>query len=279
VPFWRSGRGRRAKVESGANVEGSTDAGGGQDAGREPTTVEAAMRRVAEQDTQGNRRVLFELLLGATLIAATADPPPATGEPRLVTFTTDEGTALPVFTGIDALRAWRLTGYTPVSLPGRTLFEMAVRFNTARIEVNPASVPRGWISRAEIAALAEGRIPAGPPAEANADAQAEVRIVPPPVRPPEALIEAARRALAAQPHVAAGWLFAMAHGSEPPQLMIGVELTGDIDQATTDTTMQLIVEETWARSADADRLRFIVVAPQALRDTLASGAGELVFTR
>ena len=45
------------------------------------------------------------------------------------------------------------------------------------------------------------------------------------------------------------------------------------------TTMQAIVEETWARSADADRLRFMLVAGAGVPTTLADGAGELIFER
>ena len=90
-------------------------------------------------------------------------------------------------------------------------------------------VPRGWISRAEIEALAQGRVPLGPrhrrlqradAAAATSPRQGRARA--PTVRPPEALIEAARRALEAQPHAVAGWLFATVPASGPPQLMVGV---------------------------------------------------------
>ena len=101
----------------------------------------------------------------------------------------------------------------------------------------------------------------------------------PSVRPPEALIEAARRALEAQPHAVAGWLFATVPASGPAQLMVGVQLADGLDRATEHATMQAILEETWARSADADRLRFMVVAGNAFRKTLAGGAGELIFER
>ena len=43
--------------------------------------------------------------------------------------------------------------------------------------------------------------------------------------------------------------------------------------------LQAIVEETWARSTDADRLRFMIVAREALHKTLVGGAGELIFKR
>jgi len=160
---------------------------------------------------------------------------------------------------------------------GRALFEMAARYETARIEVNPGSVPRGWISRTEIEALAQGRLPLGPKDELAP--AGEMLVARPGVRPPDALIEATRRALEAQPHVVAGWLFASVQGAGPPRLMVGVQLTRGIDQATTEETMQAIVEETWARSSDAHQLRWMIVARQALYDTLVGGAGELIFRR
>ena len=95
----------------------------------------------------------------------------------------EDGPALPVFTRIEAMLAWRPTGYGPVALTGRTLFETAARYKTAKIEVNPASVPRGWISRAEIESLAQGRVPLGPsgqPAAARASPRPPTSPRPPP---------------------------------------------------------------------------------------------------
>ena len=235
------------------------------------------MRRVAAQDTPENRRALFELLLRATLLAATADQSPSGSEQGLATLTGKNGPVLPVFTRAEALLAWRPSGYAPVAVTGRALFEMAARYQTARIEVNPASVPRGWISRTEIEALAQGRLPLGPVQELGP--AAEMTVGPPAVRPPDALVQAASRALEAQPHAVAGWLFATAQGDGPPQLMIGVQLVRGLDQAATEETMQAIVEETWARSADADQLRFMVVARQGLSEMLRRGAGVLIFKR
>ncbi len=239
------------------------------------------MRRVAEQDTPENRRALFELLLDATLTAAAIDKPPTGAEQGLAMLEGKDGPVLPVFTGVDALRAWRPTGYTAVAVPGRTLFDMAVRYNASRIEVNPASMPRGWISRIEIAALARGRIPPGPTEAPEHPSQppSQVKVGRPAVRPPDALIEAARRALESQPHAVAGWLFVMAEGSDPPRLMVGVQLTRGLAQPDVEATMQAILEETWARSTEADQLRFMLVADRAFRETLASGAGELIFER
>ena len=95
----------------------------------------------------------------------------------------------------------------------------------------------------------------------------------------DALVDAARRALETQPHVVAGWLFATEQGGGPSQLMVGVQLARGLDEAATRETMQAIVEETWARSTDADRLRFMVVAQRSLYDTLRRGGGELIFKR
>ena len=251
--------------------------------------VEGAMRRVAEQDTPENRTALFELLLGATLLAATPDSSSGGTEPGLATIAGEDGPALPVFTRLEAMLAWRPTGYGPVALTGRTLFETAARYKTAKIEVNPASVPRGWISRAEIESLAQGRVPLGPsgqPAASNEPAPpkepappTELRLTRPTVRPPEALIEAARRALVAQPHTLAGWICETGRADGPPQLMVGVELARGLDQASVEETMQAIVEETWARSADAHRLKFMLLTGDAFRKRLAAGDGELIFER
>jgi hypothetical protein len=235
------------------------------------------MQRVAEQDTPGNRRTLFELLLASTLLGAAADPPPAGIEPGLATVAGENGPVLPVFTRPDALLAWRPRGYTPVAVTGRALFEMAARYEAARVEVNPASVPRGWISPTEIEALARGRLPLGPTQDVAP--AGGMKVGPPVVRPADELIEAARRALEAQPDAVAGWLFATEQADGPAQLMVGVQLARDLDRAATEGTMQAIVEETWARSTDADRLRFMVVAQQGLYDTLRRGGGELIFKR
>jgi hypothetical protein len=274
VPFWRRGRDRASNVgDVGAGSETVVDAAPPE---QPPSLeVEGAMRRVAENDTPEHRRALFELLLGATLLAATADTPPS--EQQLAMLAGDNGPVLPVFTRADALLAWRSSGYTPIAVTGRALFEMAARYETDRIEVNPASVPRGWISRAEIEALAQGQLPLGPTEPLVAPG--EMMVGPPAVRPPEALIDAARRALESQADAVAGWLFASSSGDGAAQLMVGVQLTRGLDQAATERTMQAILEETWARSADADQLRFMLVARQALRDALRRGGGELIFKR
>lgn len=287
VPFWRSGRNRGADGDPGdggaaAPDRSSTDPG---PPAEQPVSleVEQAMRRVAERDTPENRRALFELLLGATLLAATAQSTPESGEQGLATVAGEDGPALPVFTRNEALLAWRPTGYRPVALTGRTLFETAARYKTAKIEVNPGSVPRGWISRTEIDALAQGRVPVGPteepmPSHEHLPSQ-ELRVEPPSVRPPEALIEAARRAIEAQPNAVAGWLFATAPSDGTSRLMVGIQLATGLDRPSVEATMQAIVEETWARSSDADRLRFMVVAQQELYQSLVRGAGELIFER
>ncbi len=235
------------------------------------------MRRVAEQDTPEHRRALFELLLETTLLAAAADPSPPDSKPGLATLAGENGPVLPVFTRTDALLAWRPSGYKAVAVVGRALFEMAAQYKTSRIEVNPASVPRGWISRNEIEALAQGRLPLGLTQELAP--AGDVKIGPPAVRPPDALIESTRRALDAQPDAVAGWLFAMVQGDGAPQLMVGVQLSNGLDQAAEQSTMQAIVEETWARSTDADRLKFMIVAREALHKTLVGGGGELIFKR
>jgi hypothetical protein len=291
VPFWRSGRDRGADGGVDGNARDERAARPRAEQNRPERIaeqqasleVEGAMRRVAEQDTPENRTALFELLLGATLLAATPDSNSAGAEPGLAMITGEDGPTLPVFTRIEAMLAWRPTGYAPVALTGRTLFETAARYKTAKIEVNPASVPRGWISRAEIEALAHGRVPLGPsgqPAAGNEPASpTELKLARATVRPPEALIEAARRALVAQPHALAGWIFETVQAAGPPQLMVGVELARGLDQTSVEETMQAIVEETWARSADAHRLKFMLVNGDAFRNTLAGGAGELIFER
>lgn len=281
MPFWRRGRDRGKDAGPG-------DGGPGQPERTPPDPtpapqppesldLEGAMRRVAEQDTAEHRRALFELLLESTLLAATVDPsPPGGGEQGFATLAGDNGPVLPVFTRPDALLAWRPIGFRPVAVTGQALFEMAARYKTARIDVNPASVPRGWISRTEIEALSEGRLPLGPHEEVAPSG--ETKIGPPAVRPPDALIDAARRALESQPHAVAGWLYSVVQGDGAPQLMVGVQLARGLDQTAEQETMQAIVEETWARAAEADRLRFMVVGGEA-RKALTGGAGELIFKR
>ncbi|MGH2886115.1 MAG: SseB family protein [Solirubrobacteraceae bacterium] len=274
MPFWRRGRDRGTDADPAgtASLDPSPPA-----QHPEALEIEGAMRRVAEQDTPEHRRALFELLLGATLLATTADPAPAGAEQGLATVAGENGPVLPVFTRPEALLAWRPDGYKPVGVTGRVLFEIAARHKAARIDVNPASAPRGWISRTEIEALAQGRLPLGPTQELAP--AGGMKVGPPAVRPPDALIQAARRALEAQPHAVAGWLFATEQDDGAAQLIVGVQLARGLDQAATEETMQAIVEETWARSTDADRLRFMVVATKELYDTLRRGGGDLIFKR
>ncbi len=276
VPFWRPGRNRGSEAGGGGDEPAQLSPETHSEASEDPP-IERAMRRVAEQDTPEHRRALFELLLDTTLLAATADPSPPGAKPGLATVAGENGPVLPAFTRTDALLAWRPSGYRPVEVVGRALFEMAARYKTARIDVNPSSVPRGWISRSEIEALAHGRLPLGLTQELAP--AGDVQIGPPAVRPPDALIESARRALDGQPDAVAGWLFAMVQDDGAPQLMVGVQLAHGLDQTAEEATMQAIVEETWARSTDADRLRFMIVARQALHKTLVGGAGELIFKR
>ncbi len=241
--------------------------------------VERAMERVAAEDNADTRSALYNALLNTTLVAETASAPAEEGsrtpdEGETITFVmvaSDEGDVLPVFTSVDRLLEFRPQGTGYVALPSRALFEMAVASGTASLVVNPASATGGEIFRHELKALAQGRLPLG---ETEVVPEGtDLRIGQPAQPPPDDVVVAVRRAVAAEERAVEAWLFLIQEGANASELAIGIVLAEGLEDDAGNEAMRAIAD-----GAGADDLVFMRV-DGGLRSTLANGAGDLIFER
>ncbi len=246
--------------------------------------LERAMERVAIEDDADTRAALYNALLRTTLVIATPTPPAEEGwrtteegdELVLTMLESDDGPALPVFTSVERLREYHSEGGGYVALPSRALFEMAVTAGAAILVVNPASATGGVIYRAELEALARGRSPLGGRETEAVPAGTLLRIGLPAEPPPDEVVEAVRRAVAAEERAVAAWLFLMKKGEDAPALAIGVAVAEGVGDDAGDAAVRAILdgfESSWA-----GELIFLRV-DEELRDDLASGLGDLIFER
>lgn len=242
------------------------------------------MEAVAADDNAETRSALYRALLKATLVAATPGAPTeerswVAGEGEqigLVTLDGDEGPVVPIFTSVERLLEWQPSGSGYVALPGRAVFEMAAGTGIVALDVNPGSATRGMIVRSELEALARGRVPLGE-TEVSAE-KAEVRIGRAAQPPPDEVIDAVRRAVGAEEHAVAAWLYLMQQGANAPEHVVGVALAEGVTADAEQAAIRRIVENAGSESRGVEELLFIRVDEVFQRD-LADGAGELIFAR
>jgi len=248
-----------------------------------------AMAEVAAEDSGRTRVRLYEVLMNSSLVV----PTPERSEKRspgfytadgvtpleVVTLESPEGSVLPVFSSVSAMGKWRPSGGTYVAIPGHAVFEMAASADTQRVVLDPGSETSGWVSKSEIEALGRGLLPSGVAGE-PIPAGSIMRIGRPAskTRPADDVIEAVRQALAGEPRVVAGWLFLRQVDERPAEMLVGVQLSEGVTPDDVDEAMQSIVHRAAALTPEAGTLSYILVDDD-LRETLADGGGDLLFTR
>lgn len=243
-----------------------------------------AMDAVATHDTPERRALLFRLLLDSRVLAITPDQP---DEPRrftltqdmplrLLTFTDAEGIALPVFTDADALLRAFPQGAGYVTLPARTLFQMAVDNQTAKIALNPGSPTGGYLTRPEFDALAHGRLPIGG-SEVVAESAALRRRRPETPPPPE-VVAVLRAAMAAEPLVERAWYCLLSDGEMRPEPCIAIQLADGVAPEDERRVVGAILSFAGERS-EALRGYLLQVADVEVQRTLSSDAGVEFYRR
>ncbi|MEZ0069995.1 hypothetical protein ABIA32_006043 [Streptacidiphilus sp. MAP12-20] len=247
--------------------------------------LEAAMREVALHDSPQSRGLLYQLLLDALVIVAIPDEPAIAG-PRtlnagesltLVTTSDDDATVLPVFTHAEAVLAWRPEQGGMLTLPARAVLELAAANATNKIAINPGSATWGFVSRREIQALAQGRVPL-PDGSEVVTAAAEVRVGRPQSMPPAEVMTALSQALNAEPTANAAWIFVMQQGTTPGEMTVGVDFAAAPEDPRHRAAMRKIVDGTGAHCEAARGLMF-VTADQDWKAILEDGSGVEIFRR
>lgn len=159
---------------------------------------------------------MFERLLDGTLLVA------FDGDEIMALARADAPPALMAFTGPDSLALWGpVTRAKPVASSELMAFAAAGGFR--RLIVDPAGPVTAELSRLEIEALAEGRIPA--PGDSLAEDRGEVvELGPLLARVADDFVAGLRQALEAAPGVAAAYLFEAAPLDGARRLVIGLEL-------------------------------------------------------
>ena len=241
-----------------------------------------AMTALTADDTPENRQALYAALLHSTFIVPTTHP--LTGSngmshdldiDRLVTDTHDGQLVLFVFTDEDSLRQWQ-TENSPYSvLPASDTFQLALKHQAGSIQINPSGTVGGSISAGEIAALARGVTP-GSAEDVQVHQQAvesdtQVMLGAPSKPLPIKVAAQLQRSLAAQPIIAACYVFMLAMGSDAPQHIAGIVFYPQADDATKDAIMRQITSEVTATLKPNMQFAFMVLEGDMLhhvRDTV-----------
>jgi hypothetical protein len=140
----------------------------------------------------------------------------------------DGSQGLVAFTSELALRAWRPVGCPYVELVGSEVIRMALHSELKSIVINPRGPTGGYVSHAELLALAEG---------SDAAAPSTVRNLPPgsiqlhPLRAPPSreLADLVMTTAAGLPQIRAVWILDATIGNAPPHRMVVVEHAVGVD--------------------------------------------------
>jgi hypothetical protein len=251
-----------------------------EDPATDVDAIELAMQHLGDQDTEANRTALFTLLLDASLFVATSRVPSRKGTriteaDEQLSFSvsrTEEGTVLRVFTDVAHFaKAHPKEWY--IGLDARVLFELAQTNGVTRIELNPGTLPCGWISRREIEILAKGHVPVG--SEEVVPRGTGITVSRVTAEIPDHLIATVRTAVA-EAGAEEAWLFLVQSGARTPELAVGVVLADRLDDVQRNEAMRAVRDNVEVGSATG--LVFLVVTPD-LRTMLSRGAGDLIFER
>lgn len=224
-----------------------------------------AMRAVSVQDTPERRALLFRLLLDSTVIVATPDtggtPGIRTAEAgeqlSLVTFRDGDETVLPVFTSAPAVLAWRPGGTAITAMPTRALLEMAASADTGKIVIDPGSPTYGYLTRGEIRALAQGRLPLGSAGEVVPE-ETQVRIGRPQQPPGPSALASIRAALDSAPEAEQAWYFLMQQGQAAPELCIAIRLAPGVTGEAERRLVRSVIDQAAGESDEVKSLSFMI---------------------
>lgn len=216
-------------------------------------------------------------LIGSVLLAATPDEPETAGAWTLVERDVlsvlveedEHGLLTALFTFPGALARWRPEGGCYVERDAAWHFGVAAGDPEGRVVIDPGSDGSVVLGPAEVAALAEGRSPAG------AD---PTMLVATPLEPlPDAVSAAVRGALADEAAVRSARLFLVDQTGAGPQPMVLVELAPEVDADAVGEVMGRVIGQIAARTDEAGGLTFGLVTDD-WRTTYASG-GLPLFDR
>ena len=156
---------------------------------RNPRLVEA-MRLAAERGDRAGLVAVLQLLRDAPLVVPTLHDP-SSGEPRHRAIQTEDGPVFLAFTDLDALRAWDPEVREWAVVAGKDLAAAALEWDAARVAVNPSGPAAGDVLAGDLAWVASGEAPGGPPPPDPS----ELRLRAPSAAPDPALAEALRAAV------------------------------------------------------------------------------------
>ncbi len=235
----------------------------------------AAMTALTADDTPQNRQALYAALHHSTFLLPTTrartggnGTAPDLDLDGLVTATHDGQLVLFVFTDEDSLRQWQADESPCMALSALDTFQLALNYQAGSIQINPSSAVGGLLTAGEIAALARGVSP-GSAHDVQIHQQAVQSDIPvmlgAPSKPlPIKVAAQLQRSLAAQPIVAAGYVFMLALGHDAPQQIAGIVFYPQADDTTKDAIMRQITSEVTAVLKPQMQLAFMVLEADML---------------
>jgi hypothetical protein len=223
------------------------------------------MRKMADEDTPANRDALYKSMLAATFVVPTHAPEAAAGEDGgpapldgistslIIVPDYRQRPVLPVFTDIEALRAWAPEGVHCVGMPARQVFGLALRNDITAVAVNPAGPTGGLVMRAELELLARGEVPRigsdgqlqGDAVEPEGDAEPAEASLGAPGRVSDAQRRAVGDVLRRVPGVVAGHFFATCVANQKPRLVLGLEVDVTLRRGELERTVSEITAWLW----------------------------------
>ncbi len=248
--------------------------------------LSAALQVARRNPTPTTVAAFYEALLNSTLVLPVPEDlmPSSTAEPQyetddeepipLVTFEDDAGeTVLVAFTDEDAAIAWEPEGMAYVGLRGLDLVLLAAEHAIASIVLNPGNDNTWRMSRADIATLAQGELPAHTVTAPEVGvAGTTVVIAPPTEAPPARWQMAVREILAGYPSIEAAYVFELHLAREGSRLAIGLELYREMTSEAQDRLVDTVLSDFAAHLPEDQTLEFVILDEpdllQAVRDAV-----------
>lgn len=243
-----------------------------------------AMENAASSDSPQSREILYEVLIDATLLAITPEPPAKTGvhpvgedQPiQLVTANDAQGPLLPLFTNIEAIRQWHPNPQGYVMLPARDVFEHTAATNPCRIALNPGSQIRGVLTPPEIEALAQGRVP-DTKAELLAD-PLNMAVAKSSTPPPREVIQTIRSLLMPEKKITQAWYFDVERDFLFTNQAVAIRFAEGTAPAEQDRIMRSLVHEAGRAEPKLASFLFQIATPEIIT-AMEDGNGDEFFVR
>ncbi len=250
-----------------------------------PTNPELhiTLQALVDEDTPARRADFYQALLRSVLILPSDAPISETTEQRTLTADSqlklvafqnqDGGIVIPAFTDEDSVLAWRPEGTPYVALRAPDFLALIARHPTAEVILNLAGPVRGYLTRAELEALAQSQMPQPEAVVKTSKLAVGQVLVTAPEAPLDTLLHAAlQQTLARYPEITAAYYFTLKGGQGESRDIIGVRFAQPLLDDARQTLMKSLLFDLGQAAAGQAAMEFIILEDpafiQTVRDTV-----------